>query len=113
MDHGNLVPLRILHHADRVLGHHTVLRSRRTAADQWRRREVNRTLKEQIIRGRIYQNLDELHVAVREFIDATMRNGWSEEHLPEPQLYPSCLGRRRVTQGCSLLAARRRERATH
>ena len=60
---------RTIHQPDQVLGHPAVLRLRRRAPDQRRRRAVHRTLKEQIIHGRIYRNIAELRDAVRDFVE--------------------------------------------
>ena len=66
---GSRLPVSVgpLHQPDQVLGHPAVLRLRRTAPDQRRRREG--TLKEQIIHGRIYRNIAELRNAVRGFVE--------------------------------------------
>ena len=68
---GSRLPVSVgpLHQPDQVLGHPAVLRLRRTAPDQRRRREVQSHAKEQIIHGRIYRNIAELRNAVRGFVE--------------------------------------------
>ena len=58
----------------------------------------NRTLKEQIIHGRIYRNIAELRDAVRDFVEPTMPSGSSKERLPEPRSSSSGVARRDLNQ---------------
>ena len=64
----------------------------------------NRTLKEQIIHGRIYRNIAELRDAVRDFVELYNAQ-WDrrKERLPEPRSSSSGVARRDLNQ------ARRRE----
>ena len=59
----------------------------------------NRTLKEQIIHGRIYRNIAELRNAVRGFVEQYNAQ-WivGEERLPEPRSSSSGVAHRDVTQ---------------
>ena len=57
----------------------------------------NRTLKEQIIHGRIYRNIAELRDAVRPSSNSTMPSGSSgEERLPEPRSSSSGVAHRDI-----------------
>ena len=68
---GSRLPVSVgpLHQPDQVLGHPAVLRLRRTAPDQRRRREVQSHAQGTIIHGRIYRNIAELRNAVRGFVE--------------------------------------------
>ena len=68
---GSRLPVSVgpLHQPDQVLGHPAVLRLRRTAQTNGVAERFNRTLKEQIIHGRIYRNIAELRNAVRGFVE--------------------------------------------
>ena len=68
---GSRLPVSVgpLHQPDQVLGHPAVLRLRRRAPDNGVAERFNRTLKEQIIHGRIYRNIAELRDAVRDFVE--------------------------------------------
>ena len=76
---------------DQVLGHPAVLRLRRTAPDH--RRRFNRTLKEQIIHGRIYRGAAERRPRVRRTVQCPVDRG--EERLPSSS---SGVAHRDVTQ---------------
>ena len=54
----------------------------------------NRTLKEQIIHGRIYRNIAELRDAVRDFANSTMPSGSSKRTATEPRSSSSGVARR-------------------
>ena len=58
----------------------------------------NRTLKEQIIHGRIYRNIAELRNAVRGFVAVQCPVDRGEERLPEPRSSSSGVAHRDVTQ---------------
>ena len=68
---GSRLPVSVgpLHQPDQVLGHPAVLRLRRRAQTNGVAERFNRTLKEQIIHGRIYRNIAELRDAVRDFVE--------------------------------------------
>ena len=68
---GSRLPVSVgpLHQPDQVLGYPAVLRLRRRAPDNGVAERFNRTLKEQIIHGRIYRNIAELRDAVRDFVE--------------------------------------------
>ena len=58
---------------------------------------ADRTLKEQIIHGRIYRNIAELR-DVRDFVNSTMPSGSSKRTLPEPRSSSSGVARRDLNQ---------------
>ena len=58
----------------------------------------NRTLKEQIIHGRIYRNIAELRDAVRDFVELYNAQWSVEERLPEPRSSSSGVARRDLNQ---------------
>ena len=58
----------------------------------------NRTLKEQIIHGRIYRNIAELRDAVRDFVELYNAQWIVEERLPEPRSSSSGVARRDLNQ---------------
>ena len=68
---GSRLPVSVgpLHQPDQVLGHPAVLRLRRRAPDQRRRRAVQSHAEGQIIHGRINRNIAELRDAVRDFVE--------------------------------------------
>ena len=69
---------------------------RRRAPDQRRRRGFNRTLKEQIIHGRIYRNIADRDASATSS-NSTMPSG-SKERLPEPRSSSSGVARRDLNQ---------------
>ena len=99
---GSRLPVSVgpLHQPDQVLGHPAVLRLRRTAPDPTASpRGSIRTLKEQIIHGRIYRNIAELRNGrprVRRTVQCPVDRG--EERLPEPRSSSSGVAHRDVTQ---------------
>ena len=58
----------------------------------------NRTLKEQIIHGRIYRNIAELRDAVRDFVELYNAQWRRKERLPEPRSSSSGVARRDLNQ---------------
>ena len=94
---GSRLPVSVgpLHQPDQVLGHPAVLRLRRTAQTNGVAERFNRTLKEQIIHGRIYRNIAELP-RVRRTVQCPVDRG--EERLPEPRSSSSGVAHRDVTQ---------------
>ena len=81
MDHGSQYRR---HFTNQIKFWGIVLRLRRRAPDQRRRQRFNRTLKEQIIHGRIYRNIAELRDAVRDFVELYNAHR-RKERLPEPR----------------------------
>jgi putative transposase len=63
-----------LSRSDQVPGHHADLRLRRRTPERWRRRAVRRTMKEQVIHGRIFKNLEEVRAAAIAFRDRYHRD---------------------------------------
>ena len=61
-----------------TLGDQTQLRLYRPTSDQWRGERFIRTLKEQVIYGRVFQNLHEVREAVPRFVD-TYNREWLVE----------------------------------
>ena len=68
---GSRLPVSVgpLHQPDQVLGHPAVLRFVAEPQTNGVAERFNRTLKEQIIHGRIYRNIAELRDAVRDFVE--------------------------------------------
>jgi hypothetical protein len=81
MDHGTRVPLRPLPAPDPVLGDHP------RASPSWKNprphgvaERFNRTLKEQVIHGRTFPNVEEVRAAVTDFVH-TDNHPWRLEQL--------------------------------
>jgi transposase InsO family protein len=81
MDHGTRVPLRPLPAPDPVLGDHP------RASPSWKNprphgvaERFNRTLKEQVIHGRTFPNVEEVRAAVTDFVH-TYNHPWRLEQL--------------------------------
>ena len=99
MDHGSQVSVGPLHQPDQVLGHPAVLRLRRTAPDQRRRREV-----QSHAQGTDHpwphlpqhRGAAERRPRVRRTVQCPVDRG--EERLPEPRSSSSGVAHRDVTQ---------------